>query len=348
MDKKQINVLQHKLLQWYLKHGRLELPWRNLTGLNTQQRAYRVYLSEIMLQQTQVKSVLERYYFPFLEKFPNLLSIAQSKEENLLQSWSGLGYYSRARNIYKTALYCKNHYQSNLPNNLKELQQLNGIGHYTAGAIMCFGFNIPCAFFDSNIKRVLIRLFAIENPTFSNILSYAEMFLNQQESFNHNQALIDLGAMLCLPKSPKCLLCPLNHKCLGKHNIKQYSHHKTINYQSISYHLLILTCNNKIALLKSPKSLYKGLYVFPLLENAPKNTIILGNFKHSYTRYKLNISVELLPLENKEKLKDFEHLGKLQWHTIDNLCSKANVPLASITLKALEILLKNTHKQNLF
>ncbi len=169
-----------------------------------------------MSQQTQINTVIERFYSPFLEAFPTLKELANAQLEEVLLLWRGLGYYSRAKNLKKSAEICVKEHNSQLPNDYQSLLKLPGIGAYTANAILCFGFRGKSACVDANIKRVLLRLFGLDpNITAKDLQIKANDFLNLNESFNHNQALIDLGALICSPK-PKCALCPLNPYCLGK------------------------------------------------------------------------------------------------------------------------------------
>ncbi len=184
-------LVQQRILEWYEKNGRKELPWRNLKRDGSE--AYGVYVSEIMLQQTQVSRVLETFYFPFLKRFPTLQALNNAQESEVLFLWQGLGYYSRARNMRKCAQICVKDYGANLPANVQSLKQLPGIGSYTAGAIACFGFGESVGFVDSNIKRLFARLFALQNPSQKELESLAQRLLNKSASFNHNQALLDLS-----------------------------------------------------------------------------------------------------------------------------------------------------------
>ncbi|MDX5764147.1 hypothetical protein SIK57_19525, partial [Clostridioides difficile] len=157
-----------------------------------------------MLQQTQVKSVLERFYFPFLQKFPTLESLANANEDELLKAWQGLGYYTRARNLKKAALECVDKFGAKLPKDVEDLKKLSGIGAYTAGAIACFGYDQKVSFVDGNIRRVLSRLFALENPSMKELEKRAKELLNLNHAFDHNQALLDIGALVCVGKNAKC------------------------------------------------------------------------------------------------------------------------------------------------
>lgn len=311
--------LQSALLEWYKLNGRHFLPWRDKSLKN---RAYCVLVSEIMLQQTQVKVVLERYYFQFLKKFPNLELLSQAKESEVLHAWQGLGYYTRARNLYKLAKFCT-HHKLALPNSKEALQKLPGIGAYTAGAIACFGYDKSVSFVDANIKRILLRLFALETPTQKILENKAQEILNTKDPFNHNQALLDLGALICTQKSPKCNICPLNTMCKGKENWQSFTYKKPIRNCKKSLYFAICIKDSKIALIKSKENLYKGLYNPPQYRNKPAR---MPNFtlKHNYTKYNLTIHCYYTKHYNSKDIEFF---------TLEKL---SKIPLSSLTLKILK------------
>ncbi|MBK1972469.1 A/G-specific adenine glycosylase [Campylobacter sp. TTU-622] len=335
MQKQTIKKLQENLLIWYEKNGRKELPWRNLQSslcdkrLCHIERAYGVYISEIMLQQTQVKSVLEKFYFPFLEKFPNLTSLANANEEKLLKVWQGLGYYSRARNLKKAAMACMQKFNGSLPKNIKDLKSLSGIGSYTAGAIACFGYDEKVSFVDSNIKRVLCRLFALESPNMKELELKAEKILNLNNAFDHNQALLDIGALICLPKNPKCGICPIYEFCLGKFNTQLYPQTKKILYENLNLNLVLFEFQKKFSIQKSSKKLYKGLYNFPFFKddefNLNENMKPIAEFKHGYTKFKINVKVYHQILDKEDKSYEFKSFKELD-----------NIPISILSLKALK------------
>lgn len=279
----------------------------------------------MMLQQTQVNVVLERFFFPFLKRFPTFLSIAQSSEESILKAWQGLGYYTRARNIRKTALILQERYQGELPSSREELQTLPGIGKYTSGAIACFGFGQGVSFVDGNIARVLSRIFALPLASDKTLENLAQTFLNPIDPFNHNQALIDLGAILCTPKNPNCLFCPLHSSCQGKSTPHLFPTPKKTKLTPLTLHLGFFKQKNKISLLKSSQKLYHGLYnPLNLDQNELKGATFLGSFSHHYTKY--NITANVYELKNPppsiESVEFFleEEIFSLP---LSNLCKKA-------------------------
>lgn len=320
-----ISLFQAKLLSWYEEYGRKTLPWRDKSMPN---RPYRVLISEIMLQQTQVKTILEHYYFPFLQKFPTLESLAEASEEEVLLQWRGMGYYTRARNLLKCARICSCDFNACLPDCVELLKTLPGIGNYTAGAVACFGFDKAVSFVDSNIRRILIRLFAMYNPTQSLLESEARNILNTENPFNHNQALIDLGALICTP-NPKCLLCPLSEFCKGKEDLKALNLKKTPKSIKKSLHLGVFEKDSQIALYKSQEKLYYNLYNFPLLKSY-QSLEKLGILKHSYTKYLLDL--HLYKVQDLGVFKDDIALFDLQ--------DLETLPISSMTLKILKFLKK--------
>jgi len=268
-----------------------------------------------MLQQTQVNRVRDEYYPQFLAKFPTLKALANASQDEVLSAWSGLGYYSRARNLQKTA-------QSvvmELPKTQEELIKLPGIGRYTASAICSFGHhqNIPVV--DTNIARVIKRTFALLNPKETTLWLSAKEFVNAKDPRHHNLALMDLGSLVCLPKNPKCEECPLEKECLGKNEPELYTQTKKKEYESLELFYGVYIKENKIALQISKERMYKDMLILPTVEPIEENFI--GEFKHSYTKYRL--SVKLYEVE--------EFMGEVVWVDLDKL---ENAPISSLTKKA--------------
>jgi len=301
--------LHKELLFWYQSNGRHQLPWRNTENI------YHIYLSEIMLQQTQVSRVKSEYYPNFLEKFPSLEILAKASEDDVLSAWSGLGYYSRARNLQKTAQLMP----SSLPNTQEELIKLPGIGRYTASAICSFGHNQNIPVVDTNIARVIKRHFALLNPTDKTIWEYAKSFVNSQEPRHHNLALMDLGSLICLPKKPLCQECPLKSKCQGKEEPELYTQTKKKVYESLELFYGVYIKNNSIALQISKERMYKNMLVLPTIDPIEEN--FLGSFKHSYTKYRLNVN--LYSLDNID--------DDIVWVNLEEFDS---APISSLTKKA--------------
>jgi len=301
--------MQKSLLKWYDTEGRHELPWRNTDDI------YHIYLSEIMLQQTQVNRVRDEYYPQFLAKFPSLELLAKAQQDEVLSAWSGLGYYSRARNLHKTAQAAP----LSLPTTQEELLKLPGIGRYTASAICSFGHNQNIPVVDTNIARVIKRFFALLNPKDATIWQHATTFVNEKDPRHHNLALMDLGSLVCLPKNPKCKECPLNAECQGKEEPELYT--KTKKKEYISQELFYGICikENRIALQVSQERMYRDMLILPSVDPLEENFI--GEFKHSYTKYRLTI--KLYAVEDLE--------GEIVWIDLDKFDA---APISSLTKKA--------------
>jgi A/G-specific adenine glycosylase len=201
---------QQMLITWFEEEFR-DLPWRQTRD------PYRIWVSEIMLQQTQVKTVLP-YYERFVAAFPTVHDLAAADLSQVLKLWEGLGYYARARNLHKAAQKTANELQGNFPQTMEEAAKLPGIGSYTAAAILSIAFGVDLPVIDGNVNRVLARLFMLEMDPKStegrrNIRETAEKLLARGRAGDYNQALMELGAMICTPRRPKCLLCPVSTFC---------------------------------------------------------------------------------------------------------------------------------------
>lgn len=202
--------LQDRLLTWYRRHHRT-LPWRATDD------PYRIWVAEIMLQQTQVNTVLP-YYERFLARFPTVRDLAEAPLDEVLKQWAGLGYYARARHLHRAAQVIVSHYHGEMPRDLPSLLSLPGVGRYTAGAICSIAFNEKAPILDGNITRVLARVFCLEGEVRSAAVQsclwkLAEDLIPEGEARDFNQALMELGALICTPTDPKCLACPLAGVC---------------------------------------------------------------------------------------------------------------------------------------
>jgi len=216
LTQREVNTLQRSLREWYQTQGR-DLPWRQTTD------PYRIWVSEIMLQQTQVKTVIP-YYDRWLETFPDISTLAESSLQTVLKQWEGLGYYARARNLHRAAKVIVNDYNGIFPKQLADVLSLPGIGRTTAGGILSAAFNQPVSILDGNVKRVLARLIALDTPpkkAINQLWELSDQLLDQNHPRDYNQALMDLGATLCTPKQPSCLLCPWRNSCQAfQHNLQ--------------------------------------------------------------------------------------------------------------------------------
>jgi len=310
--------MQKRLLDWYEKNGRHALPWRNTSNI------YHIYLSEIMLQQTQVNRVRDEYYPQFLAKFPTLKALSEAKEEEVIAAWSGLGYYSRARNLHKTAKLCPDA----LPKSYEELLKLPGIGSYTASAICAFGYHQNIVVLDTNIKRVIKRYYALLGPNEKTLNQAAAKMLNEKEPRAHNLALMDLGSIICTPKNPQCDLCPLASECQGKEEPELYTQTKRTAYEAMDLFFGVYIEDEKIALVKTEGRMYKGMLSLPEIDPLEENYIT--SFKHAYTKYRL--TVKLYELQEAPQNAIWITLKDLEQAPLSSLVKKAIASLPSCYL----------------
>ncbi|MDP1783906.1 MAG: A/G-specific adenine glycosylase [Sulfuricurvum sp.] len=278
-----IKKAHRSLYQWYTIHGRHDLPWR------TTRDPYKIYLSEIMLQQTQVKTVLQRFYAPFLERFPTLADVAQSDIDDVLKMWEGLGYYTRARNLHSAAQQC----DGILPKSAFDLLKLPGIGRSTAHAVSAFAYKEPLPILDANVKRILHRYFAIEERDEKQLWKAAYDLFDSDHPFEYNQAMMDIGSLVCLSKKPLCELCPFEMSCKGKSSPLSYPMPKIKKIKSIRHRTIIVNRNNdKFALFQRKERFLSGLWGFfqyEILEN--RNGVFLGHITQHYSHFTLQADV---------------------------------------------------------
>jgi A/G-specific adenine glycosylase len=253
---------------WYNKNKR-DLPWRNTN------EAYKIWISEIILQQTRVVQGTT-YYRQFIEHFPTVTHLAQATEDDVLKLWQGLGYYSRARNLHSTAKTINTLYKGRFPETHEQIIKLKGIGPYTAAAIASIAFNLPYPAVDGNIYRVLSRYFGIETPIDSGngkkqFQELAEELISEKTPGMHNQALMEFGALQCTPKSPNCEKCPIANSCFAKQyklidklpvKAKKTKQSKRYFYYYLIDNGISIYLNKRIS-----NDIWKNLYQLPLLES---------------------------------------------------------------------------------
>lgn len=258
------------LIQEWYKGNHRDLPWRNTKN------PYKIWLAEIILQQTRVQQGLS-YYQKFIDEYPDIHDLAKADEKEVLNHWQGLGYYSRARNLHFAAQQVVNDYDGKFPNTYKDILSLKGVGEYTAAAVGSFAFKIPKAVVDGNVYRVLSRYLGISTPIDSTqgkkeFASAAQELLHQKKPDIHNQAIMELGAMICTPHNPKCDICPLNNSCFAyaENSISQFpvkSKKVKVKKRAISY-LIIYDKINQDTFIKqrTGNDIWKNLYDFPSIE----------------------------------------------------------------------------------
>ena len=285
-------ILTKKILHWYDNNKRI-LPWRK--KCSQEKREYFTLVSEFMLQQTQVSTVLP-YFNNFIKKIPNLNSLAKINEKKLLKYWEGLGYYSRVKNLKKTAKIVVSKYKTKLPNTLDELKKLPGIGEYTASAILAIAFNKPYIPLDGNIERVIKRLLNLKSETEirkENLIKKKKILGTSDRSGDYAQAIMELGALICKPKKPFCEKCPLTKNC--KSYKKQDFEIAVKSKKKIDkfFKVKIFTRGTKILLIKNTKfNFLKNLKIFPMEEiSRPKSLKKSLNFKMSNMNMNINIKV---------------------------------------------------------
>ena len=259
--------ISNTLIDWYEQNKR-ELPWRNITD------PYKIWISEIILQQTRVNQGLG-YYLRFIERFPTIKDLASAEEDEVLKYWQGLGYYSRARNLHKAAKQITTLYAGTFPNKHLDIIKLAGIGDYTAAAICSFAYNDYFAVVDGNVYRVLSRIFGIETPIDSTagkkeFAELAQNILSTKKPGIHNQAIMEFGALQCTPNSPNCPNCPLSGQCKAYKSdiisILPVKSKKT-KVSNRFFNYLFIELNGSTFLQKrTAKDVWQNLYEFPLIE----------------------------------------------------------------------------------
>lgn len=262
-------LISKRLITWYEVNKR-DLPWRHSRD------PYVIWISEVILQQTRVAQGLD-YFHRFVGRFPDIDTLAQASEDEVLRYWEGLGYYSRARNLHAAARYMAEHYGGRFPQSYEEVRALKGIGDYTAAAIVSFAWDLPYAVVDGNVYRVLARLLGIDTPidTSEGKKQFGEaatLLLSPDYPGLHNQAIMELGALVCTPRNPQCEECPLSYLCLA------YARHEALLYpvkqgktksRTRYFHYFHIIYKGKTWIHKrEADDIWKGLYEFPLVETA--------------------------------------------------------------------------------
>ncbi|MCW7492972.1 A/G-specific adenine glycosylase [Leptospira sp. 2 VSF19] len=348
---------QKKLQDWYQIHKR-DLPFRK------KKQAYPIWVSEVMLQQTRVNAMLPLFE-SFMKRFPTPESLASAEEEEVLAHWKGLGYYSRARNLRKAAIFLVQNYNGSFPKDLNLVLKLPGIGNYTARAILSIAYDLPLAVLDGNVKRVLSRYFGYTENILgpkadTDLQKKADDFLYHERPGDHNQALMELGATLCLPESPKCLLCPLTDTCYARVHQKtgeiplRVKEKKQVH---LSAEILVFDFKDKILLVKEPKMRflkemfhlpygfigeipevdYEPTAYFLALKNLFPDFLSIGQFKHTITHHKMNFSVLRHSLKEQTQVETLaKNFGvESKWVNFSSLDSEFPSSLASKVKKFL-------------
>jgi A/G-specific adenine glycosylase len=323
------------VLTWFDQHGRKHLPWQQPIT------PYRVWVSEIMLQQTQVNTVIP-YFERFMLRFPDIASLANASEDQVLQLWSGLGYYSRARNLHRSALQVMQYHDGELPADLTVLQTLPGIGRSTAGAILAIATGQKTAILDGNVKRVLTRFHAIsgwpgQTDIAQQLWAIAERYTPAQRAADYTQAIMDLGATLCTRTQPTCSCCPLANHCQA-HQMQQptlYPTAKICKSLPVRQTQMLLLCNDtekQILLIKRPPTgVWASLWSFPECPSSarikewctkyhyiPLNVQAWPTFRHTFSHFHLDITPICISIKPKFKNQIMDSTKEV-WYKIGQL-----------------------------
>lgn len=311
-----MSELSARLIAWQKVHGRHDLPWQNTTD------PYAIWVSEIMLQQTQVAAVIG-YYGNFMQRFPSITTLAKASEEEVLQYWSGLGYYSRARNLHSAAQKIVDQFNSKFPKAFEDILSLPGIGRSTAAAISTFAFNQPMPILDGNVKRVFARYFLIEGwPSLPKIeksmweIAVRENPADSNQAENaiaYTQGLMDLGATVCTRSRPKCNICPINNTCMAHlkgltHLVPSPKPRKAIPERNTTM-LIYMNANEVMLEKRASKGIWGGLWSFPEVDTAPNEGEVLPKFTHTFTHFKLQIEPVLIKTNNQSNHPNTLWLG---------------------------------------
>ncbi|MEE4250552.1 MAG: A/G-specific adenine glycosylase [Alcanivoracaceae bacterium] len=321
------STFQKTVLAWYDRHGRKDLPWQK--DINP----YRVWVSEIMLQQTQVSTVIP-YFERFMKRFPTVQKLARAPQDEVLHLWTGLGYYARARNLHRAAQLVVTEHNGNFPADVDALSSLPGIGRSTAGAIASISMEIRAPILDGNVKRVLSRFHAVagwpgDKPVENQLWTIAEKYTPTQRLRDYAQVMMDLGATLCTRSKPRCHECPLAKRCAAfqADEVSRYPGKKPRKATPVRQTLMLLLENERGEILleqRPPSGLWGGLWCLPevsdhaLLEDALVRRGLNGGrvkalpeFRHTFSHFHLDISP--LRIKVKSADKNIREAARQRW-----------------------------------
>ena len=326
---------KRELINWYSINKR-ELPWRETKN------PYCIWLSEIILQQTQVKQGLP-YYIAFVKQYPSVFDLANASEEAVLKLWQGLGYYSRARNLHTTAKYIAFNLNGVFPDNYRDLIKLKGVGDYTASAIASIAFNEVAAVVDGNVYRVLSRYFGIDTAINSTVgikefKTLATTLIDAQQPATYNQAIMEFGAIQCKPKNPDCTVCPINDGCVAlQKNLVDVLpvKLKTTKVTTKFFNFLVCIDHDKNILFEKRlnKGIWQNLYQFPLVESKKSLTseeFHLLNLENTILK-SIEFDYSLYNEVDKIHKLSHQHLYTKFW-----IVETSKLPKTSIPIKTLE------------
>ncbi len=346
-----------QVLSWFEVYGRKDLPWQR------DRDAYKIWVSEIMLQQTRVETVIP-YYENFMQWFPTIKKLATADIDEVLHHWTGLGYYARARNLHKAAQQIIELHGGRFPTDMDHVMSLPGVGRSTAGAILALSFNQPHAILDGNVKRVLARYFALEGwpgqrEVEQQLWQHAEALLPLQRFDEYTQAMMDLGATLCMRSNPICNYCPIQNNCVAYRQQRQSElptpkPAKKIPQRDIVMVIIQAIEDDSVWLEKRPPvGIWGGLYSFPEFENqakfeewlvlnhknGPYTTQLLPAISHTFSHFTLRIHLRLIRTNKKPNGVMEDCLGV--WYKLTN----QKIGLAAPVKKVLEKVLNSNKEQ---
>ncbi|WHH61499.1 A/G-specific adenine glycosylase [Petroclostridium sp. X23] len=351
------NEIQENLLKWFDKNKR-DLPWRKTKD------PYKIWISEIMLQQTRVDTVIQ-YYQRFVKRFPAVKELAEADEQDVLKHWQGLGYYSRVRNLHKGAKMILKQYHGIFPDTMEEIKKIPGIGPYTAGAVLSIAFNQPYPAVDGNVLRVFSRIMDIHEDiaqasTVKLIQEKVKELIPQGRASDFTEALMELGALLCIPANPLCLACPLYEQCEARaRGVQNDLPVKTKKQKPKKMHMVfcVVKKGEEILMIKNPANgLLGGLWSFPgkeagekqdeeavnqILEELKLNAIDIkkiGTARHIFTHMDWDMHIYQCAVKNKEKI-DEEHL----WITKEEF---GDYPIPKVYQKVCKLILNSNNMDN--
>ena len=317
-------MIAKKILNWYDNNKR-PLPWR--VRCSTKKKEYFTLVSEFMLQQTQVKTVIP-YFNNFLKEIPTIQSLAKVSETKLLKHWQGLGYYSRAKNLKKSAKIIVDNYSGRLPNNFEELTKLPGVGDYTASSISAIAFNQQIIPLDGNIERVLKRILNLkkeEEIKKENLHKQKKIFGKTSRSSDYAQALMEIGALLCKPKNPYCDKCPITKNCLSFKRNDFEIKKKDKKIIDKFYLATLYKDDDKFLLIKNDKFKFlKNLLIFPMKEITKSDSLLKSRKKLNVkmSNMNMNISIDFSFIKNKPKNGMWIKKTKLENYIIPTFTKK--------------------------
>jgi A/G-specific adenine glycosylase len=323
--KKRPHEFRQALLKWYRRNGR-DLPWRRTRD------PYAILVSEFMLQQTQVATVLP-YYKEWFRRFPNFAALAHASEAQVLSVWEGLGYYARARNLRVTAKLVADRHRGRFPTEISEIRKLPGVGKYTANAVATFAFDQSVPIVEANSARVLARLFDLRIPIDStagkaSLWDNASSLVPKKAPADYNSALLDLGALVCLPRNPKCTICPVKKFCRAKNPESLPVKRARPPMKRLTEKHALIVRQNKI-LLQAPSHRWRGMWILPSLNGDSNGGRAIYQAQFPFTNHQITLQIFFASDRMIDK-------GSSRWFSKRQL---ASIPIPSPHRRAISALL---------